>query len=91
MQEEQDNYDLSQSVNVSRGGMLLTTNRKFDRGALLGMTILFPFLNSKAYVIGEVVDSKEVVKDVMYGTRLRFRDLGTQLLNDFDNFINEGL
>jgi c-di-GMP-binding flagellar brake protein YcgR len=91
MQEEHDNYDLSQSKNVSQGGMLLTTNRKFEKRARLAMTIFFPFLDDKREVVGEVMDSNEVVEDFLYETRLRFYDFEKQLPQGFDNFINQHL
>ena len=43
IREEHDNFDLTQSRDVSQGGMLLTTNRKFEKGTHLVMTIRFPF------------------------------------------------
>ena len=88
IQGEDKNYDLSQTKNISQGGMLLTTNRKFERGTRLDMTIQFPFLDDKIQAVGEVVDSKEVIKDVVYETRLRFSHLNRQLLEGLGNFVN---
>jgi hypothetical protein len=87
LQGEDKNYDLSQTKNISQEGILLTTNRKFDSGTRLDMTIQFPFLDDKIQVVGEVVDSKEVMKDVIYETRLRFFYLNRQLLEGIGNFV----
>lgn len=91
MQQEDNNYNLSQTKNVSLGGMLLTTSRRFDKGTPLSMTVCFPFLDQKTQVSGEVIDSREVVKGILYDTRLRFKDLEVSLLQGFDRFIHEKL
>lgn len=87
--EEDGNYDLSQTRNISQGGVLLTTNRKFEKGARLGMTIQFPFLEDKIQVVGEVVGSKEMIKDVIYETRVMFYNLKSELLKKLGDFILE--
>jgi len=87
--EEDGNYDLSQTRNISQGGMLLTTNRKFEKGARLGMTIQFPFLKDKIQVVGEVVNSREMIKDVIYETRVMFYNLKSQLLRLLGDFVVE--
>jgi len=86
--EEPDNYDLSQSKNISQGGMLLTTNRKFEDGTRLEMTISFPFIEKKMELTGQVVESKEIVKDLIYETRLKFYDLDPQLSKGLRDYIN---
>ena len=72
IKEEMDNYDLSQTRNVSEGGMLLTTNRKFEKGTLLMLNLRLPFIEEKIELIGRVLESKEIVKDLIYETRLCF-------------------
>ena len=89
MQKEDANYDLTQTKNVSQGGMLLTTNRKFEKGTRLDMTMQFPFLDDKIQVVGEVVGTKEVLKDLIYETRLKFYDLKFQYSKKLDNFVKE--
>ena len=89
LQREDANYDLTQTKNVSQEGMLLTTNRKFEKGTRLDMTIQFPFLDNKIQVVGEVVGSKEVLKDLIYETRLIFYGLNGQYSKKLDNFVKE--
>ena len=87
IQKENVNSDLSQSKNVSQGGMLLTTNRLFDKGTHLLMTIRFPFLPNKIKITGEVVSSKEVVKNVIYETRIKFFGLDEAIAAELDAFV----
>jgi hypothetical protein len=89
LKENSHAYDLSQTKNVSQGGLLLTTNKKFDFGTLLAMTIRFPFIEQKIEIDGEVIDSKEIVKGLIYETRIRFLNLPEDFFNELGKFIKE--
>jgi hypothetical protein len=91
LKEVPDNCDLSQTKNISQGGILLTTNREFERGTLLSMTLRFPFVSQKIEVTGEVVDSKEIVRDLIYETRIKFTDLPEDFFRELGEFIRERL
>lgn len=60
--------DMTQTKNVSLGGMLLTTNRKFPVGAKLALEIRLPVDPSPIMLVGSVVESKEVVSNLIYDT-----------------------
>ena len=87
IKEENADSDLSQSKNVSRGGMMLTTNCPFSKGTHLLMTIRFPFLPHKIKITGEVVSSKEVVKNVIYETRIKFFGLDEIIAKEINSFV----
>ncbi|MDD5431762.1 MAG: PilZ domain-containing protein [Candidatus Omnitrophica bacterium] len=70
--EEMDNTDLTQTKNVSLGGMLLTTNRQLDPGTNLALEIRLPFDPNPIMLIGKVIESKEITKNLIYDTRLTF-------------------
>ena len=70
--EEMDNSDLSQTRNISLGGMLLTTNRYFDTGTNLALEIRLPFDPHPIMAIAKVMESKEITKNLIYDTRLMF-------------------
>lgn len=70
--EEEDNVDITQTRNLSLGGMLLTTNRKFEPGTNLALEIRLPFDPNPIMLIGRVIESREVTKDLIYDTRLIF-------------------
>lgn len=89
LKELPDNYDLSQSKNVSQGGMLLTTNKRFEKGTQLNMTIRFPFVEQRMEITGEVVDSKEIVRGLIYETRIIFVDLPSGFFQQLGDFIKE--
>ncbi|MGE5308503.1 MAG: PilZ domain-containing protein [Deltaproteobacteria bacterium] len=69
---DENNTDVTQSKNISAGGMLLTTNRQFARNTHLAVEIRLPFERNPIMLIGKVIDSCEITKDLIYDTRLEF-------------------
>lgn len=70
--EDINNVDISQTKNMSLGGMLLTTNRAFTVGTNLAIDIRLPFDPNPIMIIAKVLDSREISKDLIYDTRLLF-------------------
>ncbi|MGD9014565.1 MAG: PilZ domain-containing protein [Candidatus Omnitrophota bacterium] len=70
--EEKGNVDISQTKNLGLGGMWLTTNRKFGIGAKLALEIRLPFDPDPIELVASVVESKEVVGNLIYDTHLAF-------------------
>jgi len=77
--EKEEAADLSQTRNFSQGGMLLTTNKNFTPGTLLKMFIRIPLMRDKIHLIGRVLESKEVVKNLIYETRIAFQNLEDEI------------
>jgi len=70
--DEVDNVDITQTKNMSLGGMLLTTNRQFSEGTHLALEIRLPFDPNPIMIIGRVIESREISKDLIYDTRMAF-------------------
>ena len=71
--EEKDNIDVSQTKNISLGGMLITTNTQFEPGVKLALEIRLPFDPNPIMLVGKVISSREVSKELLiYDTRLEF-------------------
>lgn len=66
------NADISQTKNLSLGGMLLTTNCKFAAGTNLALEIRLPFDPNPIMIIAKVLESNEITKNIIYDTRLLF-------------------
>ena len=86
-----ENYDLSQTKNVGQGGVLLTTNQKFVPGTILALTIKFPFVPQRIEIDATVVGFREVVRDMIYETRLSFVRLNRKFFEELGKFIEEHL
>jgi hypothetical protein len=52
--------------------MLLTTNRQFSPGTNLALDIRLPFDPNPIMLIGKVIESKEITKNLIYDTRIMF-------------------
>lgn len=70
--EESGDIDSSQTKNFSLGGMLFTTNRFFEKGTSLALRIRLPFESNPVEIAAKVVDSREIVKNLIYDTRIEF-------------------
>lgn len=81
VKQEVDNYDISQTRNLCLGGMLLTTNRYFSHGTILAIDIRLPFFIDAIKFTGMVLESKEVVKDLIYDTRIQFLEIDPKAEN----------
>ena len=73
-----DNIDISQTRNISEGGIMLTTNRAFDRGTILAIEIRLPFIPNPIRLLGKILGSKEIARDMIYETRLVFTYMDDQ-------------
>lgn len=83
--------DLTQTKNLSQGGFLITTNRKFDTDTALSVFIRLPFSSEKIHLTGRVVDSREVVRNLIYETRLSFVEVDDSKKQIIDATVNEFL
>jgi len=87
--ENADSTDISQTKNISLGGMLLTTNRDFDKGTKLALEIRLPFDPHPIMLIAKVLESKEITKNLIYDTRLMFLavdDRHRKVINETVNY-----
>ena len=91
IQEIPDGYDLSQTKDISQGGVLITTNKPFAIGTHLVMLLRIPFVPQKIEIAGEVVASNEMVRDLIYTTRVRFLGLSSDFFEKLGEFIKKSL
>jgi c-di-GMP-binding flagellar brake protein YcgR len=68
----QPKSDITQTKNISLGGMLFTTDKRFAPGTMLRVRLRLPDSTDYISIKAEVIESKEIAKDVMYNTRARF-------------------
>jgi len=85
VKKDKENCDISQTRNLSLGGMILTTNREFPQGTTLAIDIRLPFFMEPINLTGKVLESKEIVKDLIYDTRINFLEIDPKaeaIIND---------
>jgi len=86
MYSESD-FNISQTVNISQGGLLLTTSELFPKGATLKMLTFFPFLSQRINLLGKVVRQREVAKGLIYETGVEFTNLDQMVFEKLGEFI----
>lgn len=82
------NADISQTKNLSLGGMLLTTNCQFSVGTNLALEIRLPFDPNPIMIVARVLESKEITKKIIYDTRLVFLAVDEKHRNVIDETVN---
>ncbi|MCU0666765.1 MAG: PilZ domain-containing protein [Candidatus Omnitrophica bacterium] len=70
--ETSDKIDVSQTHNLSRGGICFTTNRKFFPKEKLQMEVRLPNRPEPVTVFAQVVDSQEIIQGMVYNTHAKF-------------------
>ncbi len=83
-----DNIDISQTRNVGEGGILLTTNRVFDTGTILAIEIRLPFVPNPIRLLGKVLESREIARNLIYETRLVFTYMDDDSKTMVKNTVN---
>jgi len=82
-------YDLVQSKNISQGGMLITTNKYFEKGKQLELIIRFPFVPQKIVTTAEVVDCKEMTKNLLYEKKIKLLNLDMEIFKKIGEYVKK--
>ncbi|MFH1198869.1 MAG: PilZ domain-containing protein [Candidatus Omnitrophota bacterium] len=92
--EEENNIDVTQTKDLSLGGMYLTTSRFFKIGTQLAIEIRLPFDPHPIQLVGRVVNSRVITKDLIYDTRLEFLQVDEHhkksISNTVEHYIKKG-
>jgi len=86
--EDDERIDVSQTKNLSLGGMLITTNKKFKPGTNLALEIRLPFDPNPIVLVAKVIDSAEITKNLIYDTRLEFISIDEKHQDIVDQTVN---
>ena len=71
-------FSATQLKNLSCGGLCLITERSFEAGTMLGIEIKSPYFANVTKLKGDVKESRECAKDIIYETRLKFQELSEE-------------
>lgn len=88
VEKESDHPNTSQTRNLGIGGMVLTTNRSFSSGTILTIDIHLPFITEKMNIKGKVLESKEIVKDLIYDTRITFLNANPNSIKTMNDTVS---
>lgn len=68
-------FDISQTKNLSEGGLLFISDRKFEKDIVLKIKLRLPEFSDYVIVKARVVDSIQLAKGIMCETRVVFVDI----------------
>jgi len=83
--------DITQTKNIGGGGMLLNTTTFFEKGTILSIDVRLPFSQEPLHFKAEVIESKEMVKNLIYDTRVMFMDMDEKQKNALTETLNHYL
>jgi c-di-GMP-binding flagellar brake protein YcgR len=75
MKSDNVKYDISQTKNLSQGGLLFISDRKFEKDVMLKIKLRLPEFSDYVIAQAQVIDSKEMAKGIIYETRVKFIDI----------------
>lgn len=70
--------EVTQTKNLSLGGVLITTGKSFDKGSNLNLDIHIFNSGHLSTISTRVIESREIVKNSIYETRLEFLDINEE-------------
>ena len=90
LEEKDDIIELSQTKNLSQGGIALSTSIKFNPGTQLVLKLRIPLAREPVKIIGRVVESRELGKNY-YNTRIQFITIDEKYRDSLVNTITHQL
>ncbi|MDP2939082.1 MAG: PilZ domain-containing protein [Candidatus Omnitrophota bacterium] len=81
-------YDITQIKDISLGGMRFITSKGYMPNTRLNIELRLPFMEEKVKLKARVIESKEVVKDLIYDTRVCFKELEEEAQEILSKTIN---
>jgi len=70
--------DVTQTKNISEGGLLLTTSKPFEPSTSLSLKINLPTFADPVQITGTVLESRQIHSNLVYLTRLEFSAMDEQ-------------
>lgn len=87
---EEFKFDVSQTKNLSEGGLMLITDKKFEKEVVLKIKLRLPEFSDYVIVRAEVIDSKQLAKGIIYETRARFVEVEENVKEAIRKLVDYG-
>ena len=68
-------FDVSQTKNLSEGGILFMSDRQFEKDTVLKIKLRLPEFLDYVIIRAQVIESKKLAKGIIYETRARFTEV----------------
>jgi hypothetical protein len=71
-------FEISQVENISKGGMCFTSTMNIAAGTNLTIELRTPYIADTIFLEGQILNSQERVKGLIYANRLSFKNFSPQ-------------
>lgn len=88
VKSEEIKFDISQTKNLSEGGLLFITDRKFDKDVVLKLKLKLPEFLDYVIVQVQVIDSARMAKGMMNETRVRFVEAEQKVIESIRKLVD---
>jgi len=88
IKSEKVKFDISQTKNLSEGGLLFGSDRKFDKGIMLKIKLRLPEFSDYVIVNAQVIDSIQLGKSDIYETRARFVQADQRVIQSIKRLVD---
>jgi len=68
-------FDVSQTRNLSEGGLLFISDRTFEKDIVLKIKLRLPEFSDYVIIKAQVIDSIQLAKGLIHETRVKFVDV----------------
>ncbi len=83
-------FDVSQTKDLSEGGLLFISDRKFKKEIILKIKLRLPEFSDYVIIKAQVVDSIGMAKGIMHETRVVFVDIDKNVREAIRRLVDHG-
>lgn len=85
---EELKFDISQTRNLSEGGLLFISDKKFEKDVVLKIKLRLPEFLDYVIVHVQVIDSRPLAKGITYETRGRFVEAEQRIIEAIRRLVD---
>lgn len=86
---EEIKFDVSQTRNLSEGGLLFIADRKFEKETILKIKLRLPEFSDYVIVKAKVVGSGQIAKGFMHEIRVQFVEIDQKVKDAIKRLVND--
>jgi len=86
---EEIKFDISQTRNLSEGGLLFIADRKFEKETILKIKLRLPEFSDYVIVKARVVGSGQTAKGLMHEIRVQFVEIDQKIKDAIKRLVND--
>lgn len=83
-------FDVSQTKDLSEGGLLFISDRQFEKDIVLKIKLRLPEFSDYVIIKAQVIDSIQLSKGIMHETRVKFVDVEEKVKEAIRRLVDHG-